>query len=66
MTRRAFHAQRRPTTAQPMTGRSVISFGARIGYWPCLKAPFVSVTFWKWNFDVWHGLPSRKLEGPGR
>jgi len=48
----------RPTNSQPLTGRRVTEFGLRVGFWPCLKAPFVTVTFWRWRFDMWLGLPS--------
>ena len=43
-----------------LTGRHVRSYGARIGYWPCLQAPFVTLDLGTWRLDVWHGLPSYK------
>lgn len=39
------------------TGRHVQSLGVRFGYWPCLRAPFVSFDLGSWRLDVWYGLP---------
>ena len=55
---RRLRAMVRGTAAQQSTGKRCVSFGVRAGYWPCLLAPFVTVTFWRWHLDVWHGLPS--------
>ena len=35
-----------------------VSFGFRIGYWPCLKAPYIQIVFAGWRCDFWYGLPS--------
>lgn len=35
-----------------------VSFGFRIGYWPCLKAPYLQIVFAGWRCDFWYGLPS--------
>jgi hypothetical protein len=56
---RGFHAMRRRTNKSP-AGASVLMLGMRIGYWPCLKAPFVQLTFWCWLFDIWYGEKSYK------
>jgi hypothetical protein len=39
-------------------GDHVISIGVRLGYYPCLKAPFIQFTLWSWCIDFWYGLPS--------
>lgn len=39
-------------------GRRMWAFGARVGYWPCVKAPHITVSFLFWRVDVWCGLPS--------
>jgi len=38
--------------------RYVQAFGIRVGYWPCLKAPFVQVALFRWRIEVWYGLLS--------
>jgi hypothetical protein len=40
-------------------GQPVIAFGVRIGYWPCVIAPFVQVAAFAWRFEVWYGLPPK-------
>lgn len=37
--------------------------GARVGYWPCLKAPFAQVAVGKLLFDAWIGHPSYQKVG---
>ena len=37
-----------------------VSFGFRLGYWPCLKAPYLQIVFAGWRCDFWWGLPSYK------
>ena len=37
-----------------------IGYGLKLGYWPCLRAPFVQISFYCWVFEVWYGLPSYK------
>jgi len=39
---------------------SAIGFGFRIGYWPCLRAPYVQVSFLFWHAELWHGYPSKE------
>lgn len=39
-------------------GRHAWAFGMRVGYWPCLKGPFVNIEFAIWRIDIWYGLPS--------
>lgn len=41
-------------------GSRAIGFGVRVGYWPCLFAPYAQATFLFWQFDIWYGLPSYK------
>lgn len=36
------------------------SLGLRIGYWPCLRGPYVQVAVLCWVVDLWYGLPSYK------
>jgi hypothetical protein len=54
--KRRFRVMVRPSVSA-VAGRA-IGYGIRVGYWPCLKAPFFSVSFHKWHIDLWHGLPS--------
>jgi hypothetical protein len=37
-----------------------VGYGLKFGYWPCLRAPFVQVSFNRWVFEIWYGLPSYK------
>lgn len=51
----------RPTyTKRPLQVRK---YGLTFGYWPCLRAPFVSVALGRRYFDVWFGLPSYRTGG---
>lgn len=50
----------RPSAIHSVTGRHVIALGIRFGYWPCLRAPFVTLTLLRWHLDVWFGLPSNQ------
>jgi len=45
-------------TSKERDGRFALGYGLRVGYWPCLKAPFLQVAFYRWRVEVWHGLPS--------
>ena len=48
-------------------GEPHVALGARIGYWPCLKAPYVQASFFLWRIEVWYGYPSywkAEDEGP--
>jgi len=57
---RSFHGTVRELKRKPVTGEPVYAFGARVGWWPCLRAPFISITLGRWVVEVWHGLPSYK------
>jgi hypothetical protein len=39
-------------------GRYALAYGLRIGYWPCLRAPYVQLAFHRWRIEAWYGLPS--------
>lgn len=52
--RRAWRLQARRNKTSP-SGAVAIGFGVRVGYWPCLSAPFLQVEFFRWNVSVWHG-----------
>lgn len=47
-------------TKTPLSPASkpVRAFGVKVGYWPCLRGPFVQVTIWTRNYQIWYGLPS--------
>lgn len=45
-------------TRQSPEGELALEFGLKIGYWPCLKGPFVSIAFGYRRLDLWYGLPS--------
>lgn len=36
----------------------VTAFGLRVGYWPCIRAPFIQLGLLYWQFEAWFGLPS--------
>ena len=36
--------------------------GIRIGYWPCIKSPFIQFAIGKYIFDFWYGLPSYRKD----
>jgi len=44
-------------------GRHALAFGASIGYWPCLHAPYLQISFGSRRLDMWHGPPSYRTEG---
>lgn len=37
-----------------------MSLGVRVGYWPCLRGPFVVLDLGTHRIDIWWGLPSYK------
>lgn len=41
-------------------GKSAWALGARIGYWPCLKAPFIQISMLFWVIEIWHGYADRE------
>lgn len=51
----------RKTTTSP-EGQHVQSAGVRVGYWPCLKAPFVQIAVGNRVIDIWYGGPTRKTQ----
>jgi hypothetical protein len=60
---RTLRVQLERTKRSPQ-GTHALGFGIRLGYWPCLRAPYVQFAFAIWRLDVWHGLPSyRGSEG---
>ncbi len=46
-----------PNTKSP-AGRPSWGFGLRVGYWPCLRGPYLQIALGTRRLDVWHGLPS--------
>lgn len=42
----------------PVNDRHVQSIGIKVGYWPCLLGPFLTVWISRWRIDLWCGLPS--------
>lgn len=58
-----FHVAHRHTTRKPFTSTRVQALGLRVGYWPCLQAPFVQVTVGSHIFEVWFGLESYRKPG---
>jgi hypothetical protein len=46
-------------------GRPSIGFGARVGFWPCLEAPYLQVAFHRWRIEMWFGLPSYRQHREG-
>jgi hypothetical protein len=53
---RKLHIMVRPSR-RGVAGQA-IGYGLKVGYWPCLKAPFVQLALHRWIVDVWFGLPS--------
>ena len=60
MTERRWRYQIRHT-ARNDEGKSVIGFGLRVGYWPCLRAPFLQISMGVYNLDIWWGGPSKNV-----
>lgn len=50
-------------TTQSPEGTHVIRYGVCFGYWPCLRAPFIQLSFGTRTIEVWHGLPSYQSKG---
>lgn len=55
-----FRALIRRNRFNPANGRHAVSVGIRIGWWPCLHGPFVSLDVITHRVDLWFGLPSYK------
>lgn len=52
--RRAWHVEAKRNKTSP-SGSVAVGFGVRVGFWPCLKAPFLQVEVFRWHVSVWHG-----------
>lgn len=48
----------RRRTASNARGEHVWLLRLGLGYWPCLKAPFLQLGIGTHLIDVWYGLPS--------
>lgn len=44
-------------------GKHAFELGVKVGYWPCLKGPFLSMAVGYRRLDLWVGLPSQWPEG---
>lgn len=47
-------------------GRLVWAFGARVGYWPCLKALFIRFDLGPIIAEAWVGWPTYLVAREGR
>ena len=36
-----------------LEGKTVLGYGIRLGYWPCMKAPFIEASLGKNRYAVW-------------
>ena len=36
----------------------IVGFGIRVGYYPCLEGPYITLYFYRYRFDLWFGLES--------
>ncbi len=45
-------------TKQSPAGKHALGYGARVGYWPCLRGPYVQLAWGTRRLDVWFGDPS--------
>jgi hypothetical protein len=43
---------------QSPRGRYALSLGLTVGYYPCLRGPFVKVDLLSHKVTIWHGLPT--------
>lgn len=48
----------RRTPTKPRTDQHSLGFGLKVGYWPCLRAPFVAIYAGSHIFEVWYGHAS--------
>lgn len=55
---RRWHAQVRRNIESP-EGVPVHAYGARAGYWPCIKGWFVQITFAIWRIEIWYGYEGK-------
>lgn len=44
----------RRTKTKPGTSEQVLHFGVRVGWWPCLRSPFVEVALGPWTCAIWY------------
>lgn len=49
-------------TRQSPDGRHAQTLGLRIGYWPCLSGPYISVEIGSHRLDLWYGTASYKAK----
>jgi hypothetical protein len=49
-------------TKRSPEGRHAHGYGLRIGYWPCVKGPYLQVAFAIWRADLWHGLAGKRSD----
>lgn len=56
---KSFRFSIRPTPSNHL-GEQAIYLSLRVGYYPCLKAPFIQVCLFFWRIDFWYGLPTHK------
>lgn len=54
---RAFRCGVSRTKTSP-AGKHALGFGVRVGYWPCLRAPYVQLAFGSRRYALWYGDPS--------
>jgi hypothetical protein len=45
-----------------VTDRGYFALGFKLGYWPCLSAPFVQLVVLRWRIDFWIGRPSYRAD----
>lgn len=38
------------------TVQHAVGFGIAVGYWPCMKGPYIEIAIGSKRFSVWHGL----------
>ena len=57
--KRCWRYNLRPTKKN-RKGERVLAIGMRVGYWPCLNAPYIQVAWGYYTLEVWHGFPSYK------
>lgn len=50
-------------TRQSPEGDLAFEVGLKVGYWPCLKGPFISLALGYRRIDLWFGLPSNWPKG---
>lgn len=39
-----------------ITGQYTKALGLRVGYFPCLKGPFIEIAVWSYSLAIWYGL----------